>query len=348
SGALFRVVRRLQARGVGVLYVSHRLEEIFALADCVSVLRDGRHVATCPIRDIDRGGLIRLMIGRELGSTPPAGSVAARPGLCTAAQRKQPAIAAEHAGLRVERLARRGAFDDVSLDVRPGEIVGLAGLVGAGRSELARAIFGIDRYDRGRVLADGKELRPGSVRAALATGVALAPEDRQVAGLVLPMSVRANLTLAVLRTVSRLGLLSRRRERRLATELQGDLLIRAAGLGAPAWSLSGGNQQKLLLGKWLATRPRVLILDEPTRGVDVGAKAEIHALIRRLAGEGMATLLISSELPEVLLLSDRVLVMRAGRIVGELLGAEATQEQVLALALPDEPAQTTDIQARDI
>ena len=338
--ALFRVIQQLRTRGVGLIYVSHRLEELFALAQCVTVLRDGRVAATRPVGELDRAAIIRLMVGRELGGLGDEGEGKA-PERVEAVQRRGAEASSEMAGgiaaggLAVEQLTRAGVFEDISFTVGRGEIVGLAGLVGAGRSEVARAIFGVDRRDSGRVTVDGCAVPPGNVRAALAAGLALAPEDRQQLGLVLPLSVRANLTLAILRLLTRLGLLSGRRERAVVEPLLRELRIRTAGADAPAWSLSGGNQQKLLLAKWLATQPRVLILDEPTRGVDVGAKAEVHRLIRRLAAEGRATLLISSDMPEILALCDRILVLRNGRIVGALSRAAATQERILALALPD-------------
>jgi ABC-type sugar transport system ATPase subunit len=213
--------------------------------------------------------------------------------------------------------------------------VGLAGLVGAGRSEVARAILGIDRYDEGLVLVDGRPLPGHNVRAALAAGLSLVPEDRQHEGLLLPMTVRENLSLAVLDRLTSRGLVRRRAERKLAGDVITQLQIRTAGMDVAARTLSGGNQQKVALGKWMAARPIVLMLDEPTRGVDVGAKAQVHKLIRQLAAEGMATLIISSELPELLSLCDRILVMREGRLVGEMKGSAATQEAILQLALPD-------------
>jgi ABC-type sugar transport system ATPase subunit len=222
---------------------------------------------------------------------------------------------------------------DVSFSLRAGEIVGLAGLVGAGRSEVARTIFGAGRPQSGGVSVDGAPVPPGSIPAAIVRGIALVPEDRQADGLVLPLTVHDNLVLAVLRELARGVVRARRRETEVVAGLIKDLSVRAASPLLPAMSLSGGNQQKLVLGKWLAARPRVLLLDEPTRGVDVGAKAEIYRLIRRLAEGGMATLLISSDLPELLAMSDRVLVMRRGRLVGELPREEATEERVLALAL---------------
>jgi rhamnose transport system ATP-binding protein len=320
TDTLLTLVRRLRDDGVTILYVSHRLEEIFRIADRVTVLRDGQHVATRDAHNTTAPVLIRLMVGREVEE------------LTT---RHEHADGIGKARLSVKNLSRGVDFRDVSLTVRAGEIVGLAGLVGAGRSELARAIFGIDSYDAGEVRLEGKPLPRGNVAAAVSRGLALVPEDRQHEGLLLPMSVAENLSLAILHRLTRGGLVSRRAERRLAEQLMDKLQIKAAGLDAPAETLSGGNQQKLVLGKWLAAEPRVLILDEPTRGVDVGAKAQVHQLIRHLAAGGMATLVISSELPELLSICDRTLVMREGRLSGELDGKSATQEKILELALPD-------------
>jgi ABC-type sugar transport system ATPase subunit len=321
---LFKVIRQLKAEGVSILYVSHRMEEIFLLSDRVTVFRDGKHVGTRPTSEINQDELIRMMVGRELLQVEGAVKTDA-----------------EHAGsevlLQVANLGRTDVFQDISFQVRRGEIVGMAGLVGAGRSEVAQAIFGADRADQGEVLVGGKRLPPGSIQAALDAGVALVPEDRQHLGLVLPMSVGANLSMAVLPQLTRLGLISDSREQALARGLVGDLRVKTASTAVAAQTLSGGNQQKLVIGKWLATRPRVLILDEPTRGVDVGAKAEIYKLVRRVAGEGMAVVVISSDLPEVLLLSDRILVMRGGRMAGELKRHQATQEKILALAMPAGP-----------
>lgn len=328
---LLDLVRRLSTDGVGVLYVSHRLEEVLELTTRVSVLRDGRVVGTRPTAELSRAELIRLMVGRDL----PEFSTR------TVASTSTPLSASSAApALELRGLTRPGAFHDISLRVRGGEIVGLAGLVGAGRSELARAISGVDRWSHGSALVSGRPLRGGSVRAAIDAGVVLVPEDRRLQGLVLPLPVSANLTLAVLRRLSCLGFTARDRERPLVQRLISELSVRTSHADAPAATLSGGNQQKVLLGKWLAAGPRVLLLDEPTRGVDVGAKSEIYAHIRRLASQGLAVLLISSDLPEVLGLADRVLVMREGRLAGELTRAAATEESVLALAVPDSAVAT--------
>jgi len=240
----------------------------------------------------------------------------------------------------VRGLGWTGQFQDVSFSLRAGEIVGLAGLIGAGRSEVAGAIFGIETPTSGTVTVGGEALPPGSVPAALARGIALVPEDRQGQGLVLPLSVGQNLLLSVQGSLTTAGFRSPAREQAVVADLMQGLAVKAAGPDVPANTLSGGNQQKLSLGKWLATKPRVLLLDEPTRGVDVGAKAEVYRLIRQLARDGMATLVISSDLPEILALSDRILVMREGQVAGEMPRAGATEEKILALALPGEAAVT--------
>jgi len=317
---LLQLVRQFRAQGVSVLYVSHRLDEVFEIADRVTVLRDGQRVDTRETSTITTSDVIQMMVGRE------ASELVGRH---------------EHPGpigppvLTVQGLTRAGVFQDVSFSVRAGEVVGLAGLIGAGRSEVARAVFGIDPYAAGTIHIGDRRLPPGHVAAAMHHGLALVPEDRQHEGLVLPMEVGANLSLAMLSSLTRAGVIDRGAEQQLVEQQMTDLSIKASGGDVAAETLSGGNQQKVVLGKWLARRPRVLILDEPTRGVDVGAKAQLHRRIRQLAAEGMATLMISSDLPEVLSISDRILVMRGGRLVGELPGASATPENVLALALPD-------------
>jgi len=315
---LFRILRQLQSEGVAVLYISHRLEEVYALASRVTVLRDGCLVGSYPLAEVSRDELVKRMVGRELLA-------------------EEPPEAAEAEGavlLDVRGLGRAGQFAEVSFTLRAGEIVGLAGLIGAGRSEVAGAIFGIETPTAGTVTVGGERLPPGSVAAALAHGIALVPEDRQREGLVLPLSVGQNLLLAVQGSLTAAGFRAPGREKAIVADLMRSLAVKAAGPDAAANTLSGGNQQKLSLGKWLATKPRVLLLDEPTRGVDVGAKAEVYHLIRQLAREGMATLVISSDLPEILALSDRILVMREGRIAGEMPRGGASEEKILALALP--------------
>ncbi len=318
TGVLFRIIRQLKADGVSVIYVSHRLEEVFELADRVTVLRDGRKVDTVPTNAIDRAGLIRLMVGRDVSD----------------ARTREPSVRAGVV-LDVDGLTRADAFTGISFQVRAGEVVALTGLVGAGRSEVARAIFGVDGRDSGTVTVNGRTLIPADIQAAVQAGIAMVPEDRQRSGLAAPMSVKANLSLAVLKSLARVGIISDAKEDALAVSMMNRMAIKAENTEVAAETLSGGNQQKVVLGKWLAASPRVLILDEPTRGIDVGAKAEVYDLIGKLADGGTAILLISSELPEVLRLSDRIIVMRSGRISGELPREEATQERILSLAMPE-------------
>ena len=312
---LFATVRGLRERGVAVVYISHRLEEVGALADLVTVLRDGRHIATRPAAELSHGEIIRLMVGRSLDSLFP----------------KEEAEIGEVV-LRAEGLTRFGVFSNISFELRRGEIVGLAGFVGSGRTEVARSIFGIDPLDSGTLSIDGRPFQPHSPRAALRRGLAYLPEDRLHQGLVQPMSIGENVSMAVLPELTPGGILRPRVERALARRFMERLRIKATSAAQPVRSLSGGNQQKVVLAKWLAAEPRILILDEPTHGVDVGTKADVHQTISHLATEGLTILLISSELPEVLGMSDRVLVMREGRLVGEFSRGEATQERVIQAA----------------
>jgi rhamnose transport system ATP-binding protein len=314
---LFRVIRDLKARGVGVVYISHRLEELHEVADRVTALRDGEVVGTRPMASVTRGELIRMMVGRELSAVFPKIEVPIG----------EPVLSLEDVG------CKSAGVRGVSLEVRAGEILGLAGLVGAGRTELARVLFGVEPADRGVIRLGGRAVTIGSPREAVGQGIAYVPEDRRRHGVVLEMSVKSNTTLATLRAVSRLGLIDARREAKVASEYVARLGVKTASIEAPASSLSGGNQQKVALARWLAAGPRVLILDEPTQGVDVGAKAEIHRLMCELAGRGMAVLMISSELPEVLGMSDRVAVMHGGVVVGVVDRAGATPELLLDLAL---------------
>ncbi len=318
---LLGIVRELRRDGISVLYVSHRLDEILGLADRVTVLRDGRLVTTRDARGLGKDELIRLMVGRAVDEG--AGSGPARP-----------APGAEL--LAVRGLTRAGAFRDITFSLHAGEIVGLAGLVGAGRSEVARAVMGIDPYHHGSVQLAGAGLPRDDLRAAIAAGLALVPEDRQLQGLALPMTVAENLVLVVAGRLAQGGLRARAREAQCVRAQLDTLAVKCASSALPARALSGGNQQKLVLGKWLAASPRVLILDEPTRGVDVGARAEIYQQLRALARQGMAILVISSDLPEILNLSDRVLVMREGALSGALARSAASEERILALAMPRE------------
>ena len=312
---LFALLGRLKADGVTVLYVSHRMPEIFRLCDAVTVLRDGRHVVTQPASAVDEATLVQQMIGRRLEQYFPA----------------HVSAAAGDEALRVEGLTVPGQFENVTFSLRAGEVLGLAGLVGAGRSEVARSIFGLEPRVRGSVLVRGKRVRVGSPREAMALGVGLVPEDRKRQGLVLGMAARENASLPTLTALSRYGWVNRRLERATVGRFFERLRVREELVDAPAAAMSGGNQQKVVLTKWLAARSQVLMLDEPTRGVDVGAKAELHALIDKLAGEGTAVLLISSELPELINLSTRILVLREGRLVGEVPREEATQDTLLRM-----------------
>jgi len=312
---LFGIVETLRARGNAVLFVSHRLEEIFAICQRVTVMRDGRHVLTKPAGELTVQSVIRAMVGRDMDALFP--KVDAERGKVV---------------LQVERLTREGVFTDVSFEVRAGEIVALAGLVGAGRSEVARAIFGIDRWDAGSVEVAGRRLRPGSPTTAMGAGVALVPEDRRQQGLLMDFSIERNIALASLDHVQRGGLIPRGAERRFARDWAVRLQLKYGKLTNPVWTLSGGNQQKVVLAKWLARKPKLLIVDEPTRGIDVGTKAEVHRLLSELAGQGVAVLMISSELPEVLGMADRIVVLFEGRVMREFLRADATEDAIMHAA----------------
>ncbi|RPI50020.1 MAG: sugar ABC transporter ATP-binding protein [Acidobacteria bacterium] len=314
---LFDAIRRLRSEGAGIIYISHRLEEVFALADRVTVLRDGQTVGTHPREALTPPALISLMIGRELSAIFPKQSVAR-----TAVALELRQISCAAAGVR-----------DVSLSLRSGEILGLAGLVGSGRTELAGTIFGLTPADSGELLVRGRTASVASPTDAIRHGIGYVPEDRRQHGVVPEMPVAENVSLASLDQVARRGLIDRASERNQARQYVEQLQIKAASVAQPVESLSGGNQQKVALAKWLATRPSILILDEPTQGVDVGAKAEIHALMQQMASRGLAILMISSELPEILGMSDRVAVMRNGTIAGVMAREEATQERVMAMAL---------------
>jgi rhamnose transport system ATP-binding protein len=312
---LFTVVRALQEHGAAVLFISHRLDEVLTISDTVTVMRDGAVVHDAKTADMTTDEMVRRMVGRDLSALFP----------------KQDAEVGEVV-LKVERLTREGVFFDVSFEVRAGEIVALAGLVGAGRSEVARAIFGIDKADAGRVEVAGKQLPGGRPLAAMRAGLGFVPEDRRQQGLVMDLSIARNVSLTRLRALARTGLIRSRAENSLAEEWAARLQLKYHRLGDSVGTLSGGNQQKVVLGKWLATSPKVLIVDEPTRGIDVGTKSEVHRLMSELAGQGVAVLMISSELPEVLGMADRVLVMHEGRLTGELSRAEADEESVIRLA----------------
>ncbi|MFE2374444.1 sugar ABC transporter ATP-binding protein [Streptomyces sp. NPDC059398] len=351
---LFGLVRALRADGVGIVFITHHLEEIAALGDRVTVIRDGRSIDQVPA-DTPEDELVRLMVGRSIeqqyprerpaapapGTTTATGTTgAAATGSPTATTATAPAAPESPAAqplLSVRGLGRDGVFHDISFEVRAGEVVGIAGLVGAGRTEVARAVFGADPYDRGTVDVVGRRLPRHDVNAAMGAGIGLVPEDRKGQGLVLDASVEENLGLVTLRSATRAGLVDIKGQQAAAARVAGQLGVRMAGLGQHVRTLSGGNQQKVVIGKWLLADTKILILDEPTRGIDVGAKVEIYQLINELTASGHAVLMISSDLPEVLGMSDRVLVMAQGRIAGELPAHEATQDAVMALAVSAPP-----------
>ena len=311
---LFRVIGSLKSRGVGVIYISHRLEEIFEVGDRVTVLRDGALVHTCGIREIDRRGLIRKMVGRELENEYP-----------------RAALTRGDEILRLEHMSS-DRVHDVSLTLYRGEILGLAGLVGAGRSELARLVFGADERRGGRIVLEGRPIDPRSPYEAIREGIGLLTEDRNRYGLIMQMSIRENISLANLRAVLSGPFIDRRKEETAARALADDLRIKAPGTGTIVETLSGGNRQKVVLARWLNTNARVLIFDEPTAGIDVGVKYEIYTLINRLASGGIGVIVISSDLPELLGICHRVAVMCEGKLTGVLTGAEATQETVMTYA----------------
>ena len=324
--SLFRAIAAMTAHGTGVIYISHRLEEIFTVADRVTVLRDGESVGTFDAAAVSRAELVRLMAGRQLAVEYGARGVGGK----AAPSAKARGIVEK---LRVEGVGHAASgVRDVTLALRRGEVLGLAGLVGSGRTELAEILFGLRPADAGTIRVDGNVVRLTSPADAIARGIAYVPEDRRRHGVVLDMSIAANTTLASLRRVAPRGLIDRRAERTLASGFVDRLQIKASSVEAPVATLSGGNQQKVALARWLATKPSVLMLDEPTQGVDVGAKAEIHRLIAALAGEGLAILVISSELPELLAISDRIAVMHAGTIAGIVDREDATQDRILSLA----------------
>jgi rhamnose transport system ATP-binding protein len=314
---LFKIVRDLRDRGVAIVFVSHRMEEVFEIADRITVFRDGRLISTRPRADVTTERAISDMVGREVGLFNP----------------RTPAPYGEVA-LSVLGLGRSGVFEDVSFDLRRGEVLGFAGLIGSGRTDVALALFGINPATAGSIVLNGTERTIRSPRDAMANGIAYLSEDRRQLGLSLPMSIAANISLPSLkRYLTGLGLIRRRMERETAESFRQRLAIRANSVELPVAKLSGGNQQKVMLSKWLNTHPTLLILDEPTRGIDVGAKTEVHAMIGELAAQGIAIILISSELPEVLSMSDRVLVMREGRQMAILDRADATEETVMAAAM---------------
>jgi len=327
---LFQIIRDLKAQGISIIFVSHRLEEVKALCDRITVLRDGRNAGEAAITDVTTDDMIRLMVGRDIQD-----------------QYRHTANAAGAVALRVCGLGRRGnvrdpsatALHDISFEVRRGEILGIAGLVGAGRTELVRAIFGADDRSSGTIELDGVPLRIHSPADAIRHGIGLVPEDRKQQALFLAMTVRENLSMAALGgLILPGGFIKQRQERALVQEYHQKLNIRMASSEQRIVNLSGGNQQKVIIARWLALKPKVLIVDEPTRGIDIGAKAEVHALLQSLTAEGIAVIMISSELPEILGMSDRILTLREGRLTGEVKRADATEETLMRLMTLEQPA----------
>ncbi|NRQ48219.1 sugar ABC transporter ATP-binding protein [Aeromicrobium stalagmiti] len=312
---LFAVARSLRDEGRALVFISHRFEEVFALCDMVTVMRDGEYISTDPIAETTSAQIVAKMVGREVGELFP----------------KTPATIGEPV-LQVSGLERGGVFHDVSFEVRSGEIVALAGLVGAGRSEIARAVFGVDPYDAGTVMIGGRKVPARNPRAAIRLGMGFVPEDRRQQGLVVDASVAHNVASVIRGKLATLGIVTRTAENKASGPWSARLEVKTNALSMNAATMSGGNQQKVVIAKWLATHPKLLIIDEPTRGIDVGTKAEVHRLISELAGQGMAILMISSELPEVLGMADRVLVVNEGRITADIDRADATPESVMTAA----------------
>jgi ribose transport system ATP-binding protein len=317
---LFSVIELLRHEGVSVIYVSHRLDEVFRMCDTVTVLRDGRKVHDGPLAEIDRGALVALMLGREIADPSRVTSFAAE------GERAEQQVV-----LAADGMSRYQVIEDVDVTVHRGEVVGLAGLLGSGRSSTVKAIYGAQPLDAGTVSMEGRVIRRGSTRAAIAAGIALIPEDRKAEGIVPTLSVQDNITLTILPKLAKSGLLVGTHERGIAEEFIGRLRIKTSGPDQKLSELSGGNQQKVLLARMLASAPRLLLLDDPTRGIDVGAKAEIQSLVSELAGQGLAVVLISSDLEEVVEGSDRLIVLRDGVVIGELSGGDVHEDRVVEL-----------------
>ncbi|MGI9860810.1 sugar ABC transporter ATP-binding protein [Moorella naiadis] len=313
----FALIRRLKAMGMTIIYVSHRMPEIFRICDRITVLRDGKHIRTLAVNEADEQGLVRMMVGRDLKDV----------------FQKKTCYKTGDKLLEVRGLSRQGILQDISFDLYRGEILGIAGLVGAGRTEMVRCLFGADPRDGGSVKLNGQEWKFYSPEDAIKTGLGLCPEDRKSQGLILGLTVRENVTITILKKLSRWSFIKRLQENKITEDYIASLRIKTPSREQKVVNLSGGNQQKVVLAKWLASWPQVLILDEPTRGIDVGAKAEIYELIISLAAQGIGIIMVSSELPEILGLSDRILVLRAGRLVGELKREEASEEKILDLAM---------------
>ncbi|CEH31731.1 D-ribose transporter ATP-binding protein [Aneurinibacillus migulanus] len=313
--ALFNVMRELRSQGVGIVYVSHRMEEIFAMCDRISILRDGTFIGTETIKETDLDTVVRMMVGRQLGERFPE---------------RETVIGEER--LRVEMLGDGGIISDISFSAKRGEVLGIAGLMGSGRTEIARTLFGVSEKQTGKVFLDGKEVRIRKPDDAIAHGIAFVTEDRKAQGLVLGLSVRENIALTNLSALSKSGIMSGSKEEQLVRDMIQRLNIKTSSGEQTVKSLSGGNQQKVVIGKWLGITPKVLILDEPTRGVDIGAKKEIYNIMNQLTAEGVTIIMISSELPEILGMSDRILVMHEGRLAAVMDKTQATQEKIMHAA----------------
>ncbi|MEK7399282.1 MAG: sugar ABC transporter ATP-binding protein [Candidatus Poribacteria bacterium] len=317
---LFDIVVKLKSKGIAIIFITHRLEEVFKIADRIVTLRDGKRIGELKADEADIDAVVKMMVGRELTMFP-----------------KQPANIVGAYGntplLEVKGLSREGCLKDISLKLHKGEILGIAGMMGAGRTEMARALFGIDKKSSGHIFVDNKEIKVGSPEDAIKAGFGLVPEDRQLQGLILSMSIKHNITLSNLHKLSRWSVISKPKENRIANQYIDKLRIQAPDMNSIVKGLSGGNQQKVVLAKWLTLNPKILILDEPTRGIDVGAKADVHALISEIAQQGIGIIMISSEMPEILGMSDRIIVMANGKITGELDKEEADQEKIMTYAV---------------
>ena len=315
TAALFKVIESLRKKGVSMVYISHRMEEIFELCDRITVLRDGSYIGVKNIPETNMNEIVKMMIGREIGERYPSRNVK---------------IGKEV--LKVKGLTRKGTFHDVNFSVRAGEVLGVSGLMGAGRTEIMQAIFGNLSYESGTIEIDGKEVKISNPRQAMEHGIGFITEDRKTEGLMLDKSIRENISLCNLRRISKSSVISREAEKNMVAEAIKDLHIKCFGVYHECNNLSGGNQQKVVLAKWILTNPKILILDEPTRGVDIGAKKEIYSIINKLAAQGVAIIMVSSELPEVLGMSDNIMVVREGEVRGIISYEEANQERVMTLA----------------
>ena len=316
TNALFKAIRKLKKKDIGIIYISHRLEEVFKICDCLTIMRDGSVVAEKNMSEVTSESIIRMMIGRDIKEMY---------------QKDRLRIGKQV--LEVRNLSVKGILNDISFEINSGEIVGIAGLVGAGRTELVRAIFGDLQKASGKVFIDGKEVKINTPADSIKAGIGLVPEDRKEQGLVLGLPVANNICMAIMSKITNLGIINRKKETEFANQYVNQLSIRTPSIDQPVQYLSGGNQQRVVIAKWLATKPKLLLVDEPTRGIDVGAKAEIHALLNELAKNGVAILMISSELPEILAMSDRILVMHQGQLKAELSGKKATEEEVMRYAI---------------